>query len=218
LWWAFRALLRCIAKLGHLFYGLEAQGLEHLPTRGPLIILARRISRVDFIGGALILSVLREFSGLTGAIALSNSRWIAWVGRELGILPTLKGRGLSAISLLDAQRLLQQGTILIIPDEGEVPWDGRLQPLRGGAAWLALRTRAPIIAVLVHGGYDIWPRWARWPSPTGKLRISISKPFYLCDAPAVRATRDMVHQANQRLALQLKELSAEYMLPQGKAG
>jgi 1-acyl-sn-glycerol-3-phosphate acyltransferase len=218
LWWSFRTLLRCIGRLGRLLYGLEARGLEYLPAQGPLIVLARRISRVDFIAGAFVLSGLRDFSGLTGAIAISNTRWIAWVGRELGILPTLKGKSLSAISLLDAHRLLQQGKILILPDEGEVPWDGRLQPLRGGVAWLALRTQAPIVVVLVYGGYDIWPRWAPWPHLTGKLVIKISEPFYLCNAPAVRVTHDMLHNADQCLVKHLQDLSAGYMLPEGKVG
>jgi 1-acyl-sn-glycerol-3-phosphate acyltransferase len=218
LWWGMRNLLRFIAWLGRLLYGLEAQGLGHLPTQGPLIIFARRISRVDFIAGAMILPVLREFSGMTGAIAISNNRWISWVARELGILPTLKGKGLSAISLMDVYRLLQQGKILVLPDEGEVPWDGRLQPLRGGAAWLALRTRAPIVTVLVYGGYAIWPRWAPRPHLTGKLVIKIGEPFYLCDTPADRVTHQMLHKANQCLTVQLKALSVGYLLTQGNEG
>lgn len=218
LWWGFHCLLRGIAYLGREFYGLEAQGLEHLPRHGPLIILGRRISRVDFIAGALVATVLEEFSGLTAAIGLSNSRLIAWIARQLGILATLKGKSFSAASLLEAYKLLLQGKILILPDEGEVPWDGRLQPLRSGVAWLALRTQAPIVLVVVQGGYDIWPRWARRPHLTGKLVLKVGKPFRLCDAPCKRVTDGMLQEANKQLMHRLKELSAGYMIAQENVG
>ncbi len=218
LWWGFRCLLRGIAYLGRVVYGLEAQGLEHLPRHGPVIILGRRISRVDFIAGALLMTALEEFSGLTAAIGLSNSRFIAWIARQLGILATLKGKSFSAASLLEAYKLLQQGKILILPDEGEVPWDGRLQPLRSGVAWLALRTQAPIVLVVVQGGYDIWPRWARRPHLTGKLVLKVGKPFRLCDAPYKRVTDGMLQEANKQLVDRLKELSAGYMIAQENVG
>jgi 1-acyl-sn-glycerol-3-phosphate acyltransferase len=167
---------------------------------------------VDFFAGALLSCAVREWSGMTGALSIPNNRGIAWIGRELGFLPTLKGKGRSATSLFAVYRLLQQGKILAIPDEGEVPWDGRLQPLRSGAAWLALRAHAPLALGMLQGGYDIWPRWARRPYLRGKLVLKIGKPFYLSDAPCERVTKEMLEEANQRLMTELKALSEGYML------
>jgi 1-acyl-sn-glycerol-3-phosphate acyltransferase len=213
LWWAFRCLCRCVATLGRLLYGLEAHGLEHLPPTGPLIIVGRRISRVDFFAGALGSAFLGEWSGMTSAIAIGNSRFIAWVSRELGFLPTLKGKSLSAVLLLEAYKLLRQGKIIAMADEGEVPWDGRLQPFRSGTAWLALRTHAPVAVAIVKGGYDIWPRWARRPHLRGKLIFKLGKPFFLSDAPCDRVTPEMLQQANQRLRDELAAASEGYLLP-----
>jgi 1-acyl-sn-glycerol-3-phosphate acyltransferase len=136
LWGSFRAVCRGVVALGRFVYGLEVQGQEHLPAQGPLILVPRRISRVDFFCFALFGS--KEWSGMTGAMATSNRRIGAWVGRELGFLPTLKGKGRSGISLRRAYRLLKQGKIVGMADEGEGAWDGRWQPLHSGAAWLAL--------------------------------------------------------------------------------
>lgn len=214
-WWVFRTMCRGVGLLGRLLYGLEIHGQANLPAAGPLIIVGRRISRVDFFASAAF-SRLGEFSGLTSLVAICNNRLLARGGRELGILPTIKGRGLSAASLLAAYNLLQQGGILIIPDEGEVPWDGRLQPLRSGAAWLALRTSAPVVAVVMQGGYDIWPRWASRPHLGGKLRLKIGQPFQLCHTPCARVTDDMLRQANDRLRAALADLSDGYLLPEGE--
>jgi len=152
---------------------------------------------------------------MTGAIVIPNNRFITWVGRELGFLPTLKGKSLSAAPLMEAYKLLRQGKIIVMMDEGEVPWDGRLQPLRSGAAWLALRTHAPLVLVLVQGGYDIWPRWASRPHLRGKLVLKIGEPFYLSEAPCDRVTEEMLQAANRRLRAKLEALSDGYMLPKG---
>jgi 1-acyl-sn-glycerol-3-phosphate acyltransferase len=215
LWWTFRSICRCIAILGRLLFDLEAQGLEYLPSKGPLILVGRRISRVDFFGGALSCSILEGISGMTGAMVIPNCRAITWIGRSLGFLPAFKGRGMSAVSLLEAYKLLRQGKILLMGEEGEVPWDGRLQPLRSGAAWLALRTRAPIAVGLMVGGYDIWPRWARRPHVRGKLVLKVGKPFYLCEAPCDRVTEEMLQMADRRLTAELEILSDGYMLHHG---
>jgi 1-acyl-sn-glycerol-3-phosphate acyltransferase len=214
LWWSFRTLLRGVGILGHFLYGLEIHGREHLQVRGPLIILARRISRVDFFASGAW-AILGESSGLTGAMTICNSRLIARTGRALGILPTVKGKGRSAAPLLQAYNLLREGKIIILPDEGEIPWDGRLQPLRSGVAWLALRTRAPVLTMVMAGGYDIWPRWASRPHLTGKLVLKVGQPLYLCDEPCARVTNNMLQDANQRLLLELERLSGGYMLRKG---
>lgn len=211
LWWSFRSLGRGVGMVGRVLYGLEAQGLEYLPARGPAVIVGRRISRVDFFAVAFLAPLIGEFSGMTGAMAICNNRLITRLGRELGILPTLKGKSLSAPSLIEAYKLLQQGNIIVLSDEGEVPWDGRLQPLKGGAAWLALRTRSPVIVVVMDGGYDIWPRWASRPVLTGKLCFKVGQPFYLSDAPYQRVTGQQLQDANDALLAEIEALSNGYL-------
>jgi 1-acyl-sn-glycerol-3-phosphate acyltransferase len=221
LWWSFWTLCRGVAALGRLLYGLEVYGMEHLPPQGPWIFLGRRISRIDFVGAAFLLcdrgihKALRqgELSGLTGLMVICNSRLLAWGARELGILPATKGKSLSVGALWKAYQLLRQGRIIVNADEGEVPWDGRLQPLRSGVAWLALRTHAPIVIGMLQGGYDIWPRWASHPRLTGKLILKIGKPFYLWDGRCDRVTEEMLQAANQRILAELQRLSGGYMSP-----
>jgi 1-acyl-sn-glycerol-3-phosphate acyltransferase len=205
-----------VTAIGCLLYSLETHGLEHIPAQGPSVIVTRRISRVDFFGLVRLFLALKDFSGMTGALTLCNNRCIANLGRELGLLPTLKGKSFSVGPLLQAYQYLKEGKIIIMADEGEVPWDGRLQVLRSGAAWLAMRARVPVIPMVIHGGYDIWPRWARRPRLTGKLVVKIGDPFYLNDAPAMRVTDEMLQGANHRLLAEIEILSHGYMLRQGR--
>jgi 1-acyl-sn-glycerol-3-phosphate acyltransferase len=167
---------------------------------------------MDFFCTAYLFSAVEEFYGLTSALAVANNRCLARLGRKLAVLPAFKVRGLSAGSLFEAYKLLQQGKIFFTGPEGEIAWDGRLQPLRPGAAWLALRARAPLVVMVLAGGYDICPRWARRPHVTGRLVLRVGKPFYLCDAPHQRVTEEMLHDANLKIRAEMEALSARYLL------
>ena len=204
-----RWLSRRVLALARLLYKLEVQNFENLPHQGPLIILGRHSSRLDFVGTAFLSSAMEEFYGMTGAIAVHNNRFLGLLARQLGVLTSFKVRGLSAASLMEAYKLLQQGKIIFTGPEGEISWDGRLQPLRPGAAWLALRAHAPVVVLVGMGAYDIFPRWARRPHLTGKLVLRFGKPFYLCDAPCERVTEEMLQEANRRVRAEMERLSDE---------
>jgi len=212
LWWCLRLNSRWVLVLGRLLYGLEIQGREHLPSQGPLIVVTRPNGRVMIFMAAFCCLALKEFYGLAGGHALLNNRAVTWLGRELGLLPGFKGASLSGIPLMDLYKLLQQGKALVMTVAKELPWNGRLQSMVPGAAWLALRTHVPVVVLSVQGDYDIWPRWASRPHLTGKLVFKIGKPFYLCDAPCNRVTARMLEEANRRLLAELATLSAGYML------
>jgi len=201
--------------LGRLLYDLEIHGHEHLPTKGPLIIVGRHGTRLGLFTAAFFCSALKQVHGLAAPPAIVNNRVFAWLSRQLGMLPAFKEGGLSAPSLMGIYSLLSQGHIVFMGADGEPSWDGRFQPLRPGAAWLALRTSAPVVVLWVQGDYDIWPRWASRPHLTGKLVLKIGKPFYLCDAPCTRVTDQMLQEANQRLMAELERLADGYMIRSG---
>lgn len=207
LWWLLRLHSHWVLALGRLLYDLEIQGREHLPMQGPLLVVCRHSSRIEIFVVALFCVALKEFYGLAAGPVMVNNRLFRWLSRELGMMPGFKERGLSASSLLYVYKLLQQGKIIVMAADGEVPWDGRPQPLRSGAAWLALRTGTPLVAVRLHGGYDVWPRWASRPHLTGKLTIKIGKEFCLADEPCERITQTMIERANERLMAELEALS-----------
>lgn len=214
--WGVLAGSRLALALGRLLYGLEIHGEEHFPSRGPAIVIVRHSSRADIVGGSYVrcLAARRgvKLCGVTPVALLINSRRVAWLVRAFGGVPAFKAKGLSGPPLLEVYNLLRRGNVVVVAPEGEIAWDGRLQPLKPGAAWLALRTGAPLVAGVLVGGYDIWPRWARWPRLTGKLAVRIGEPFSVCEAPLDRVTESALRAANRRIAAELERLSAGYMV------
>jgi hypothetical protein len=105
-----------------------------------------------------------------------------------------------ARGLLDAYRVLMNKGIVQTNPSGDAPWDGRPVPFGRAAAWLALRSGAPILLMLTPvGAYEIWPRWQLLPSRKGRMKITIEKPFTLSNEALDRVTDEDIAAANARL-------------------
>jgi len=103
-------------------------------------------------------------------------------------------------------KALGQGEAVFLAVEGEVSWDGRSNPAREGAPWMALRSGAPFIPCGVTGSYDIWPRWEASPKLTGKVIVRIGKPLYLTDTPLDWIEDQMLTQAGERIMTAIDQL------------
>jgi 1-acyl-sn-glycerol-3-phosphate acyltransferase len=199
---------RSLLLAGRIFYRLRIEGEERIPATGACLFAFNHVAQpVDLMVNVLIRShrpdvYLFGLHGFQGENPLAQ--FLGLMGgqdAEAQVLRAYKARGLSAGELLRALRLLQAGAALSIAAEGEFTWDGRLQhPLAPGAAWLALRSGAPIVPVVSSGGYDIQPRW--WLNRirlTGKVAIRVGPPLVLSETPCHRLDDGLLAAANQRL-------------------
>lgn len=67
-----------------------------------------------------------------------------------------------------AAELLEDGWNLIMFPEGGRSPDGWGRAFRGGAAYLALRCRRPVVPLYLEGTDRLWKRGQRWPKVAGK--------------------------------------------------
>ena len=199
---------RWLFLLARLLYRLRIEGEAFIPVTGACLFPFNHVSQpADLLVNALIRRRRPQVS-LFG--------WQGWQGEnplehflvgagETGaanrVLRATKAQGLSAGEVLRARSLLLQGGAIALAAEGEITWDGRLQhPLAPGAAWLALRTAAPLVPVVSSGGYDLQPRWQmeriRW---SGRLTIRVGEPLHLCEAPVLQMDEELLAAANERL-------------------
>ena len=112
--------------------------------------------------------------------------------------------------LFKAYGLLNEGRAVAIAAEGEVPWDGQLiHPLAPGSAWLALRSQAPILPVVIIGGYDILPRWQDYPRLSGRITIRLGNPFYVGDQAATQVDDQAISTASQLIYERMASLIGE---------
>ena len=150
----FRWLAR---SLWRLYGGLEVRGLEHIPAKGPVLILANHQSFLDPI---LVQAVIPR---IVHAMAKSTQFGSPIFRRLLTQLYSFPVRRFEVDpqAVRHVLRRLADGQAVIIYIEGERSWDGRLQPPRLGTVRVALKAGVPIVPCRIDGAYDAWPRWDR---------------------------------------------------------
>ena len=149
----------------------DVEGLEHIPGDGPAIIAANHVSYLD--------------PPLLGIVTPRPIRFVA--KRELFQLPLLAGflRLIGTFPVersrpdlragAESLRVLQRGELLGIFPEGTRNKQGGLKPFLAGVGWLAIKARAPVVPVVIHGYRPLLPG-STWSRP-GRLKIVCGKPL-----------------------------------------
>ena len=202
-----------------LLYGFTLEGFENIPDDGPFITLVIEPSLIGvFAAGWIGIEILLKINlpkSVPSQSYMQDQLFAISYFRSLqdmdmpaksgALIPHSAGR--MALSLVDGYRTLRKGGTVSINPEGDGPWDGRPFETRQGAAWLGLHTGAPLIPLVVSvGAYDIWPRWARGPYLSGKLKMTIGEPFTLTDTPVLRATGEVLAEATRRMRAELDRI------------
>jgi CMP/dCMP kinase len=169
----FYASMRVLAVgIMRAMFGLEATGTEHVPARGPVLLVSNHSSLLDppLVGGAsprqltfLAKAELFRVPGFGRLIHALNAR-------------PVRREGADAAALRMALRVLEQGGALLVFPEGTRGAEGELREAKPGAALLAVLSGAPVVPVLVRGSGRAWPRGRRLPRPA-KVRVAFGPPL-----------------------------------------
>jgi 1-acyl-sn-glycerol-3-phosphate acyltransferase len=147
-----------------LIFRPDVQGLEHIPSTGPVILASNHLSFSDSIFTPLIVNRRVTFVAkaeyFTGKGLKGRLTRMFFVGT--GTIPVDRSGGQAAQAALDTQlRVLKSGNIAGIYPEGTRSPDGRLYRGKTGVARLALRSGAPVVPIAHLNTDEI--------QPTGRL-------------------------------------------------
>ena len=155
------------------FGRLEVIGRESVPPYGPLLVVANHLSFND--PPVLVCSMPRTLSFI-GKKELFGNPVGNILMRSFNVHPyDRSGLGVDAIRL--ALRLLDQDRMVVIFPEGHRSPDHTLQQGMPGAAYIALKSQAPILPIGITGTEKI-SAW-RMAVPLTKFRVNIGQPFTL---------------------------------------
>ena len=179
-------LIRLVAIGGRFFARattrIRVEGaLDAIPTTGPVILASNHASNLDpvIIGSWLVPVIPRRIHWL-GKQELFDWPVVGWVAAHGGVHPVDRGAA-DVVAFRLAQRILDEGNVLLVFPEGTRSHDGALQSARDGLALLALRTGAPIVPIGVGGSARVWPRGQALPRPGGRVTMRVGMPFRLED-------------------------------------
>lgn len=147
--------------LGKVYFRMRRRGLEHLPRRGPVIVVANHSSFLDpgIVGSACPRKV--HFLITRAMYDMARFRWF-YAGMES--IPVSPGRQ-DALSLRRALRALGRGGVVgVFPEGGRRP-DGRVGDAQAGAALLAAYSGAPVVPLGICGAYEAFPPRSLFPRP-----------------------------------------------------
>lgn len=179
---------------------IDAAQLSRVPVEGPLILVMNHINFLD----APVLYTQLEPRPITGYAKVET-----WDNPILGYLFDLFGaipirRGTADIAALRAGiKALEEGQILVVAPEGTRSGHGRLQRSHAGIAFLAVRSGAPILPVVIYGGEKYRNNLKRFRRTD--FHIIVGHPFYL-QAGDVKVTSDVRNQMADELMWQLAAL------------
>ena len=197
----YRVVTSSIKSLMRLLCRIDDAQLARVPERGPLIIA---INHVNFLEPPIFYTHLHP-RPLTGFVKAENLEHPFFGPLLLGLWGGIPIRRDEADMAAFRQALvaLEEGRILAMAPEGTRSGDGHLQQGRPGIALLALRSGAPVLPIVCHGGESFWdnlPRLRRT-----DFHIVVGQPFYL-DAGGVKVTRQVRQQIADEVMYQIAAL------------
>src|SRR5512140_3192941 len=176
-----RGFMRVLAQfLTAITMRLTVSGLENFPKHGPALVVINHLGDADVVPLLAILP-FSPIEGL-GKIELYDHWFVGPVFRFYGIVWIHRGRP-DRKAIRAALEALAEGRMVGLAPEGRQSLIGGLEEGNDGAAFLALKSGAPLVPVALTGTensnvYGHLKRLQRAP-----VTLSVGKPFFLQEYP-----------------------------------
>lgn len=192
----------------------HVEGMENLPRSGGYIVVANHLSDIDS------LTAMRSFVDVgipVYSLAKSTIFDIPVLGRVFkagGQIPVYRGTEHAGSALVEAERRLAEGDVIMIFPEGTLSRDPLMWPMTGktGAARLGMATGVPIVPLGQWGAHEILDSFEGGgfhPFPRHDVRIRIGQPFTLDRFGSNLEDRVAVRQATAFIMSQITALVEE---------
>ncbi len=198
----FRGIIGFILRL---FCRLDIQGLEHVPDTGPYLLLVNHLHWLD----APVLMVAFPHRAWVFAAAKRERHWFFGpMFRSLDAIFVRRGE-VDRKALRKALAVLEGGGVLGVAPEGTRSPTGALQKGRSGAAFMAYRTGAGLVPVVITGQKGVFPLWHGFRRALVRVRYG---PPFVTPPPSVEGkvsavdARAFTEEIMYRLAVMLPQV------------
>ena len=169
-WYAFARGL--IVLLCRLYWRLQVTGREHVPTSGPFILAPVHRSNVDF---AIVAAVTPRRMRYLAKDSLWKIKPLGKVWESLGAVAVARGTPDRA-AMRALEDALAIGEPVVMFPEGTRQSGPEIQPLFDGVAYVASRSRLPIVPVGIGGSERAMPRGSKLLRPV-KITLVVGRPI-----------------------------------------
>lgn len=194
--WHFR-LKKILRFLLHMLLRIEAEGLERIASKGPVIVY---FNHTNFLDPFVVAGIIDREVTVMGKKELFSIPILGQVFRMYGVFPVRRAEG-DLAAFRKALMVLRNGGLLILAPEGHRSGTGILQRGKPGIMHLALRTGAPIQPMVVLGCLPIYSNLLRLRRTP--IRVIVGEAYYPRPSglkPSREETQRMTDEAMYRLA------------------
>ncbi|MBY0522067.1 MAG: 1-acyl-sn-glycerol-3-phosphate acyltransferase [Gemmataceae bacterium] len=186
-----------------LWHGWSSRHPAALPRKGAAILMASHTCSADPV---FLIAATRRLPNFLIAHEYFRNPQLARLFQYMGCVPVRRGV-CDVTAARQALRRLSEGRILcIFPEAGlSNAGRGRLGTFKAGAAYLALRSQAPVYPVAVVRGPQTSSVLTAWLLPS-RVRIRFGTPVDLRPYYGRRINRKLIEEVSTLLARTLKEL------------
>jgi 1-acyl-sn-glycerol-3-phosphate acyltransferase len=208
-YWPGTAIIGFVARL---LWGARVEGTELVPREGPFILVANHASNLDplVLGWAIGNRTNRLIHFMAKAEML---RWpvLGWLAGQSGVFFVRRGEGDRSAQRFAIDALAAGRPIALHP-EGTRSRDGHLKAGKSGAAFLAMRSGAPLLPAGIAGTHRIFPGGSNVPHAS-RVSIRVGEPFTLPHVPDGRIDRAALAAGTELIMASISELLPESQRP-----
>lgn len=201
-------------------------GLEHVPTRGPALLVCNHVSYLDPVYTAVFVHRARRVPRFLAKDSLWKVPVLGSTLRGSRQIPVSRGRADAGNSIEAARRAFDDDGVVVIYPEGTITRDPDGWPMdaRSGAARLALAGEVPVVPA-VHWGtksvYDHYRRRFR-PSPFKTVEVRAGEPIPMADLRARVGPSGpgaaLLRETTERMMAAVRALLEDVRADEGAAG
>jgi 1-acyl-sn-glycerol-3-phosphate acyltransferase len=154
-------------------WSLRVEGREHLPWRGGAVLVSNHESLGDIL---VLFGLFRPFKWVSKA---ENFRlpFIGWNMRLNRYVPLVRGDRESVTRMMaQCEAWLQRGVPVLLFPEGTRSPDGQVRAFKDGAFSLAVKTRLPVIPMVLTGTARTLPKHGLVLEARARCRVRVLPP------------------------------------------
>lgn len=195
-----------LVRLVFLALGLRitVRGAEHVPAHGPAVLASNHVGYLDFTFVGLAGRRRGRFVRFMAKQSVFGPPVVGPAMRAMGHVPVDRRPGTPGVpALRAADRWLRRGDVVGLFPEATISRSFTIKDLKPGAAFLAQRTGAPLLPVVVWGSQRVLTAGPRWSLRRGTvIVVQVGEPL------AVGAD-ESPYDVTARLGARLEELLEE---------
>jgi len=155
-----KAIFNAVAKI---IFRVKVVGEENVPETGSYILCGNHIHALD--APALVVTAKRKIIFMAKAELLEN-KILAYLAKVFEIIPVKRGTA-DMDAIKSSMKAIKNGELLGLFPEGTRNGMAKNSSIKGGAAFMALKTNTPVIPIGIQGSFK----------PFKKVVIRYGKPL-----------------------------------------